>query len=229
MQSNLQFFSFTEGVADTYPIIPAKELEFKWVKLLTEDYKRSTERQHIRKCPGIFDILGTGYVVTLPWDINIRLDSKGFGYDLPGQHLPKITGTESLVGVHKNIPGIDRLVLKICTPWHVIANCKFAIIPIPYPDSNVFEACHGILDPEKSTELNAQVFWNKSGEVLLKAGTPLMQIIPLTEKKTTYTVRDATDKDKQWVNRRFYLSQHSFQYPYKLVREAYRNFFQKKF
>ena len=226
--NKIEFFSYVEGVADTHPIIPARELSFKWVKLLTEDYKRNiNERNHIRKCPGIFDILGTGYVVPLPWDVNIKLDDTGFGYELPGQYLPQMTGTEQLVGPHKNIPGIDRLCLKFCTPWHVIAPCKFVVIPIPYPDMKGFESVHGILDPEKSTELNAQVWWNTNGIVNLKAGTPMMQIIPLSDEKFSHTVRDATEKDKQWVKRRLYLSQHSFQHPFHLMAKAYNKFFSR--
>ena len=55
-------------------------------------------------------------------------------------------------GIAKNIPKRPWSwpdIVKINTPWHVMApkDVKFLIIPLPYTPFFDFEACLGILDP----------------------------------------------------------------------------------
>ena len=60
---------------------------------------------------------------------------------------------------------------------------KFLFLPMPYPDHYDWESSSGVLEPALSSELNVQLYWNvEEGERFIKAGTPLMQIVPIWEK-----------------------------------------------
>ena len=80
----------------------------------------------------------------------------------------------------------------------------------------------GILDPGFSSEINVQGYWNKKiGVHLIKAGTPIAQLIPLTEKSYDYVVRDMNQNDERWIKKRKYLNFFSFQFARNVVKNAY--------
>ena len=79
---------------------------------------------------------------------------------------------------------------------------KFLMLPIVYPDTFDFTCVTGILDPAILTEVNFQLYWNvKEAETLIRAGTPLGHLIPLTEKKYEWVQRIMNQKDRDWVKK----------------------------
>ena len=52
---------------------------------------------------------------------------------------------------------------------------------IAYWDEERFSVPNGIVDPQYSYEINCQLFWHltEPGEYIVKAGTPLVQWIPV--------------------------------------------------
>jgi len=83
----------------------------------------------------------------------------------------------------------------------------------------------GILEPDKSFEINVQLYWNvQNGERDIKSGTPLMQLIPLTEELVNLVVRDANEDDMKMIRKRDYFMLSTFDY-YKLrnkISEVYK-------
>jgi hypothetical protein len=74
------------------------------------------------------------------------------------------------------------------------------MLPIAYPDNFDFTATAGILDPAIDTQVNFQMFWNATEqETVIKAGTPLGHLIPLTEKRYEWTQRTTNQKDRDWI------------------------------
>jgi len=119
-------------------------------------------------------------------------------------------------------------IVKFNTPWNVIApkGIKFLVLPIPYPDTFEFESNIGILDPAISTELNIQGYLNISeGEHMIKAGTPLMHIIPLSEKSFDFECRDMNDNDAEWLEKRVYFNIFGFKLNKAKLKDAYNNHF----
>ena len=96
--------------------------------------------------------------------------------------------------------------------WHIVApkGIKFLFLPLPYPDSFEFYNAPGILDPSINAEINLQLFWNVTGSYLIKAGTPLGQLIPLTEKKYDFICRDMNTNDENWLRKFDFYKKHSF-------------------
>jgi len=88
----IEFFSYVQGAADTFPIIHARNKMPTWVDQARQHYKVTAARlkdhgrfPHLYRCPGIFEILGEGYYVTMPWDVIIETkgDPWNFKWTIP--------------------------------------------------------------------------------------------------------------------------------------------------
>jgi hypothetical protein len=101
------------------------------------------------------------------------------------------------------------------------------MIPIPYTDQFEIESCIGILDPSISSEINIQGYVNGFGEFTIKAGTPLAQLVPLSNSKYDFVVRDKNEKDTTWLKKRKFLNSISFNLSKAKINQAYQKFFNK--
>lgn len=241
------FFSTMNGVADAFPIVPAKNVSFNWVEKSRNDYKKELEQNkgtrfpHLYRCPGIFEIASLGYIMPMPWDVSIQTkgDGKHFSWSFPSEDLqtmfqpPLLTGhfadqTAKFLPIK---PNSLESIIKLNTPWHCIVpdGVKFLMLPIPYPDSYDFENVSGVLDTSISSEINFQLRWNiLNGMRTIKAGTPMAQLIPLTTEKFKLTVRNATDHDLEWIKKRNYFNNCSMAINRPMIQKMYRQFFEKK-
>ena len=240
--TKIEFFSGVSGVAETFPIRASREVIPKWVYSAKADYVKNKDKRdiHIYKCPGIFDMYMTGYIVSSWHDIEIETDGDRFRITIPDAKLETLLGKQAVqeqthLGVAKFLPQRPwsaKSILKINTPWHVMAprGIKFLMTAIPYTDYFDFESCTGILDPALSTEINVQGYWNnlKPGKHMIRAGTPLAQLIPLTERNLEFVVRDATEHDRQWLDKRGYLNYIGFVFNRAKLRDAYERFIRWK-
>jgi hypothetical protein len=240
---DLIFFSSIDGVADVCPILPANQILPNWVSAVKENYVNEKKNRidrvgHLYQCPGIFDLYNYGFIVPAWHDFTIKTEFNrdSFSWKIPNQELSVLMGNTNLIGTHqKSItdflprpPTSINQIVKINTPWHAVApkGIKFLVLPIAYPDSFEFNSHIGILDPAVSSEINIQLNWNiKDGEILVKAGTPLAHIIPLSNEKFNIICRNATEKDFKWLNKRNFLNNFTF----KLKRNLIKDFYYKHF
>lgn len=241
------FFSTMNGVADAFPIVPAKNFSFNWVEKSRNDYKKELEKNkgtrfpHLYRCPGIFDIMSSGYIMPMPWDVTIETkgDGKHFGWNFPSEDLqtmfrpPLITShfADQTAKYLPIKPNTLETIIKLNTPWHCIVpeNVKFLMLPVPYPDDYDFENVPGLLDNSLSSEINFQLRWNiLNGVKTLKAGTPMAQLIPLTTEKFKLVVRNANDRDLEWIEKRNYYNNCNMVINRPLMQKLYRKYFDKK-
>ncbi len=249
MKRKIRFFTTINGVQDAYPIIHASEYRPAWIASARESYfKRKEEAEsvgdkfsHVYRCPGIFDIMNKGFILSMPWDVQIETngDGQSFAWSIPSKDLNTILKSKIVDGhmahmVAEPLPekiGALKSIVKFNSPWHVVAppGVKFIIIPIPYPDQQVFEHVTGILDPGISTELNPQGYWKLlNGKYFLKAGTPVMQMIPLTDEEFDIEVGFANEKEIEWTVKRNYFFNLSFVFKRSLTKTQYiKHFFTK--
>jgi len=231
----IEFFSSVEGLAESFPIQPAKEFTPSWVNEARKDFlisqkNEKTSFQHITRCPGIFHLFTTGYIVPMWHDLEISREK----WSVPDRSINEFLGKDTVslqlgdkIGKHlPKRPWSWPDIVKVNTPWHVMApkGVKFLMVPISYTEFIDFECCIGILDPGYSTEVNIQGYWNyPNGTTFIKAGTPIAHLIPLTEKSYDVIVRDQTKNDKLWLKKRKYLNYFSFQYPRHIIKRLYEN------
>jgi len=234
--SKIEFFSKVQGLADTYPVIKSIEYQPRWAKICRDDYikqKDTLQPSHLQLCPGIFDIMKHGFIVPMWHDAVIKTtrDREDFDFTLPSKHLANLRGGDP-IGTHpyditKFLPKrhySKHAIVKMNTPWNVIAppGIKFLVLPIPYPDTHELESAIGILDPAVSTEINFQCYLNiGEGEILVKAGTPIMQLVPLTEHQYELVVRDMNEKDSKWLEKREYLNVFGFKLNKQKIKESF--------
>lgn len=220
-KSFVRFYSLVPGLKELYPIIPARELKRQWI----QDNKTTSKcpvkkilgtngqphQGHSANCPGINLLVDTGWVMCAPADFTITTFGRGkdFNWKVPmmfddnipwiSSHPPSIT--ECLLDRPETT--LDSIV-KLDTPWRIQASDDIILLQqhVPYNNQPNFTAASGIVDPKYSHEANVQLFWHVlEGEVTIKAGTPLIQYIPVSRKYFQnsfydFYVEDADEQDK---------------------------------
>lgn len=209
----IEFVTSIPGLHNMWPLEHSNDVKFHWMRKLNSVYKEQKkipgyldEHNSIRKCPGIFKVVKEGFIYRQPWDLKISFESGDLKVMSPwqaeGKQIPHYMefGPSPAV-IQPAMPGINRTIVKLASPWRIKApyGLQFLFIPIPYPDTYQFESTIGILEPEVSNEINPQLWWNRREEYLLKAGTPIMQIIPLTDKKFNLVCREEDDRDRAYA------------------------------
>lgn len=146
---------------------------------------------HAVTCPALHAVMDSGYIIPAPADFIIHLDGSGnfewrsetlfYGNRYMTAHIPPQTeGMRQLVNQQKDV--LDYTI-KIEFPWRVQAHKDIVFIQqnIAYWDEERFSVPTGIVDPQYSYEINCQLFWHMTepGDYIVKAGTPLVQWIPV--------------------------------------------------
>jgi len=192
-KSYVRFYSLEPGVHDLFPIVKASSVRRPF------EFEEQTDPAALssKHCPGIRKLITTGWVVTAPADFLIRTTGDGLFFDWaePIKFTKGTPGTANYISSHTRSqvePLIDdasntlKTVVKVETPWRLDASDDliFLQIPISYNREARFTAAHGFLDPKYMHAVNVQLFWHVlEGETLIRAGTPLCQLIPI-EKST---------------------------------------------
>lgn len=234
----VEFFSTIAGVADFFPILPAKECLPNWVSQCRDDYLKSDKRSiHVFKCPGIFDLMATGFVVTAWHDTLIEVTPTSINITSPNDQLTKLSGKSTITIQDDNAkffpkrPWSQKQILKINTPWHILApkGLKFLHIPMPYSDFFDYESVIGVHDPSISSEINIQGYINRTGgSFVIKAGAPICQLVPLTDKTVTHVCRDMNKSDELWFKKKRFFDTCTFVLQRNKIKEAYNNFVEKR-
>lgn len=203
----VEFYSVDEARTALYPIEPMTSVPMPWIADSKAFYleKRKGKASSVtaaHMCSGIGQLMSTGYVVRTLYDIVITTNGDGvaFGWQTPSAECTVDYFEAEQFGDFAPIPPQTlRTVLKIFTPWRVSLPDGWGLLmmPISYGEKQPFSSSTGILDPRLSRELNLIVYWHElNGEVLVKAGTPICQLIPVRLNTPNMIVRPATEKEK---------------------------------
>jgi len=255
-KEKIEFFNDEYAITENYPILESKNFKPKWIENVRKDLENSIKEgslnvpgfTHIARCPGIFDLFKYGYVIPLHRDFIIIPHEKGFEWILAGgeggkggiinNKLIEESGKiqpidQTSFSLISRPPWTSEFMFKISTGWNVIApkGIKFIMLPIAYPDTFEFTSTIGILDPSINTEINFQMFWNGiNTETIIKAGTPLGHLIPLTEKKYQMVQRKMNQQDREWALKKDHTYFSSTFWPHtmrKKVSEMYNKFWKR--
>lgn len=207
-----KFYSSLPAVVTEYPIIPASLYKRKWVRTVSDAYKSIVGNINnfgkpfsgVSKCPGIISVCKTGWIVTSWFDfiIDTSEDGKTVGYRLPPTLVEETTNKHPAFGkqlinfmnlslpqmqIPKPPQSLDALI-KISTPWAVEIPKGWSLLlcPVSYSDETRFTSSTGILRAG-DREINPQLFWHQfNGTELVKAGTPLCQLIPIPDETVEF-------------------------------------------
>lgn len=221
-QTWVRFVNLIPGVELVHPVIPTSEMNVDWIKRAAKDYREQlvnnldpTKQQvSVSRCPGILNLYKFGYVVTNPVDFVITtndIDQQGKVHwetsaDYSGvDGRPYIsTHSREQLGDFLNFR-VDTLgsIIKVNTKWQVTMSDDIVLLqlPIPYPEHNYFSAVPGVLDGRYNTMINVQLQWHRrKDKILVKAGTPLCQYIPVPRDFTPNLVVERATADDEYLS-----------------------------
>ena len=195
-KSWIRFYSLEPAVTDLYPIKPASNHKRSWVQGERKKSKCPVSGLiSTANCPGIKNLMSSGYIVPAPADFKLTTTGDGISVNWEAPWLFKMGGDKrSYIGKHDETqvePLLDdpskslKTVVKIETPWRVKASDDIVLLQLPvnYNNEKRFTAATGLLDPRYGHVIHAQLFWHVlEGETHVKAGTPLIQYIPMHRK-----------------------------------------------
>lgn len=220
-KSFVRFYSLVPGLKELYPIIPAKNLKRQWIldnqttsKCPVKKIFGSGGKEHLghsANCPGINKLVDTGWVLCAPADFTITT----YGREVDFRYKVSILFEDDIPWISSHPAAIteclidrptDTLssIIKIDTPWRIQTSDDIVLLQqhVPYINQPYFTAASGIVDPKYSHEANLQLLWHiLEGEITIKAGTPLIQYIPMSRKYLQssfydFSVEDADKQDK---------------------------------
>lgn len=194
----VEFITGHKRVAEMFPPVPAARLLPDWWRntpaFAPEDQRRFPrlrlrEDSTVKGCPGVGDFLGMGWVLPLWGDFVIEAAETGFNWqgssrdDDAGAFIPKELGA----GFPRR-PGDHTHVLKIMTPWQIRAAKGWSLLVLPpiYHVEPRFSVMAGIVDSDRLPVMNIVAEWHSpvGQPELLKAGTPMLHIIPFLRRET---------------------------------------------
>jgi hypothetical protein len=225
-----------EGVNELMPMIEAKHLKHMWVDRCRADLTKARQNPqfgmslftHTARCPGIFSLQRTGWVLRTWQDITIETNGDGQSFqwrsaiDQTTISRNKIEAVgshskETLAGYMENwSPNSLQTIIKINSGWACKVPKGYSLMemPIPYLDDSRFTTLHGFFPYEYGeAPMNPLLVWHKlNGKVLIKAGTPIAQYMLVAnadfEIETTGADIDSFDLRTTSIQSRFVANYH---------------------
>ena len=174
----------------------------EWVKSQREEYQKCYEDEKnistsILRCPGIFELYNKGFFIKQLYDVEFKLIDGMIDYKL---------GIEDDTVIFHNIKyfpyrdGTLNVVPRISTGYTILSSVELLFLPVPYPDQFEWESSTGLLQTNKSIEVNAQIYLNnyqgeKEKTWKINAGDNIIFVIPLTSDKWVIET-EMTKKEK---------------------------------
>jgi hypothetical protein len=237
-KSWVRFYSMDQNVATVYPITENTLTERDWNGLGNTERNRPEQgRQTVLNCPAIKQVTRVGYVLRAPADFVIKSgpNVQDVSWETPfmfKRQSDKYTfsGSEYYISWHSpaqvepllpreklptNKPHLHSGI-KVETPWRIKASDDIVLlqIPVTYNNEERFSAAIGVVDPRYMHSVSVQLFWHVlEGETLVRAGTPLVQYVPVSREllqkgKVEFIVDTAGDVEKE-VEEAYTFSNHS--------------------
>ena len=213
----VRFVSLMPEVTQLMPIVRSAEARPKWLRKALDDYKnlRSDPQYvmqpnlHITRCPGIFNLYRSGWVMRTWQDMTIKTngDGESFEWRTPINQAALSVETGEMGGYHPHhqllrytgdYPDSLRNILKVHTPWRCIVPDGYYLLEmaVPYGDDKRFTTLMGVYDRENGVApMNVQFLWHcLNSEELIPAGTPIAYYLLVPKDQVDFTVEDADDE-----------------------------------
>jgi hypothetical protein len=216
-------------------------------KILKEVKPSSFENGNsIKNCPGIVRYLKTGFIISAWQDIVIKTNGDGSTYKWENNNCGLNTEVMDsfkgfAMGVNwqsektffKHFPRENTLksILKFDTPWFIKLPPGYSALFVPafYDNEERFTVIPGILETDYYGVINIQVYWHRLNSTeIIKAGTPLIKIIPFKNDEWDSKVRLASYEEAIDYRRVRYFSHYMFNGSMKRFQNMIDNFKKKK-
>ena len=192
-------FSFAN---EWHPIVPSSKFIPPWWKNTPKSHFNFDEFKAIRTvkgCSGIIETFKNGYILPLWSDLAFsHSNEKDWKYQFADQMS---TITPHINNQFQNFY-TDHSFFKMDVPWLIETSENIKILTLdPFYLTNEpkpYVVPYGFLNTTMVLPLNFFLFVKKNQQynhLLLKAGTPLLQIIPITEKPIKFTTEVLSERE----------------------------------
>jgi hypothetical protein len=213
----LDCFTYDPIIAKTAPLLPALKFYPQWLRKIPSE--RIEERRlpdsnevhslpsgTLKGCPGVIDYFKTGVMAPLWTDASIAIHPDG-RYTFASADNP-FKLESHWPGQWDGFHGYQHI--KIVFPWHIeeSTGVKFLLQKPMWTSNdnpvliNKFVSAGGVIDFKSQHCLHLHVFAELPQirqEFILELGTPLIHLIPLTEKEID--IRNHIIDEAEWIKR----------------------------
>lgn len=185
------FWDTTNVVVENHPILSAKEVPFIGMQTQVEKYGKI----QLNQCPGMFDFKNQGWIMPA-WDeitifssntatmVYLGSADPGSNQKRPSPFVPANPMSNTIADGWK---GEEKTLqpMHMNSPWSVQAeDVSLLLLPAVYHSDiwDFIEIYPGVCDySKKFTTLNVIFAPKKTGVFKIKAGTPLLHMIPMAK------------------------------------------------
>ena len=239
-KKKITFYCELTGVDAIMPIIPLKQHMFEWRKKAAIRFSALAKESipiervsDITRCPGISGITSLGWVIKSWQDIIIETNGDGVSFQW---HTPvdqkEISPTKTdYITLHEsnNLVSMSdawpeaalKTIIKINTGWFTVVPKNHTLIqlPVPFSDECNFQAVPGSYSGDLGVaSLTVPIYWyTLKKRVLIKAGTPLAQLILVPDHN--YDIEVAPAKNNSILDLYRLVMSSSFIFDYNRVKK----------
>ena len=198
----------------------ALDMQPAWIKN-QKKYQNSSDK--FLNCPGMADLMKTGYIIPAPCNIKIKANRACtiVLLDDPTLNKPAPMNEKLLVGLVEVDKDVKFSVQKIPMPWGIFTKSGYSahVLPAFYhsPFLKDLYVYPGTVDYDGFHTCNFIFSVTRECEIEIPMGTPLLQIVPFRREDITGVCMKSSTLDNDFMNQGFPVN----------VKAAYRKFFHK--
>lgn len=187
---DLEFVDTSKTAYQTFPVMRAID-----VKPRTLDVQKAKYQKHLLPhCPGMIQYAQLGYIIPAWVDIHIMANKAGVSHYIGSTergtrgYLPgRLMDANIVDGVVETEDGVPPTALNFGSPWGIFAKGDVTALLLPaYYHSDFLDDLHvlpGSVDYQKFHTSNFICVPKRKCEVHIKAGDPLLHVIPFWNKE----------------------------------------------
>lgn len=226
---DLEFVDIKRTAYQTFPVMRASD-----VKPRTFDHQKTKFQKHmLPHCPGMIQYAELGYIIPAWIDIHIKANKAGVahyigsdergnrGYE-PGRCMdPNII--DGLIEPEDKVP---LTVLNFGSPWSIFAKGDVTALLMPaYYHSNFLDDLHvlpGSVDYQKFHTSNFICVPKRECEVHIRAGDPLLHVIPFWNKEFNAGFGPGTEQQVDKYNNEIPGEDKQYYRKYQMLKKVFR-------
>jgi len=229
---DLEFVDSSEVVYPHYPPILAKDL-----KPLKERQEKKFGEYNFPKCPGMHDYARMGYIIPAWSNFHIKANKAGcvaftgsVGEDTKKRQTPlgqPQRMSDDITDGLFELNGVDPFIWNFPGAWKIYGNGNVSALVLPaFFHSTFLDDLYvypGVVDYKAFTTINFICTPKRECEVEIKAGEPILHVIPFVTNKdivASYGPASAEQTDSVKIVKWFHES--NFYRKYYMIRKKYK-------
>lgn len=237
-KEDLEFVDESGIVYPHYPPVLAKT-----IKPLKEQQEKKFGQYTFPGCPGMHDFARLGYIIPAWTQINIKANKAGcvaqvgnVGEDNNKRATPLKQPAPMAIdithGMFELQDGIEMSVWNCSGPWKIFGHANISTLILPaWFHANFLDDLHvypGVVDYRGFNTINFIFSPKRKCEIIIKAGDPLLHVIPfITHKTIVASYGNGTQEQRDSVKVLKWFHESNFYRKYYMIRKKFELFYKE--